>query len=114
MCGSNGAAPGRAQSTGAELANCGNCAGGRKLDVVRNDAVWSWLPAEPAALSAPANPLNAPAVPASGNGVAVRVGAAVVDVGVRAQPVLHGSRSAAAGRRVASASVHSGWARSGW
>ena len=30
--------------------NCGNCAGGRKLDVVRNEAVWSWLFAESAAV----------------------------------------------------------------
>ena len=49
--GSNGAPPGRAQPTGAELAKSGNSSGGRKLDVVRNDAVWSWLPAEPGALS---------------------------------------------------------------
>ena len=62
MFGPNGAAPGRAQSTGAELGpNHGNSAGGRKLDVGRNDAVWSWLSSRVAS-----QPVKGSAIPASG------------------------------------------------
>lgn len=66
--GSNGAPPGRDQPTGAELANCGNSSGGRKLDVVRNDAVCAWFSAEPEAFSCPSKPVNAASVPATGYG----------------------------------------------
>src|SRR5918997_1696807 len=66
--GSYGAAPGVSQSTGAALANCGNSSTGRKLEVDRNAAVWSWFLAEPSALSCAVKPSNRPAVPTSGYG----------------------------------------------
>ncbi|GAB3957726.1 hypothetical protein GCM10027614_73760 [Micromonospora vulcania] len=66
--GSNGALPGRVQPTGAELANCGNSSGGRNVEVVRKDAVWSWFCADPGALSCPVNPVNPGPSPATGYG----------------------------------------------
>ena len=66
MCGSKGDPPGRTQPAPAALGNCGNCDGARKLDVVRKDAVWPWLPAEPGPLSVPVKPVKAPDVPPTG------------------------------------------------
>ena len=66
--GSYGAAPGRTHCTGAELANCGNSASGRMLDVVTSDPVWAWLLAESPPLNVPSNPSNSPAAPLTGKG----------------------------------------------
>lgn len=41
---------------------------GRKLEVVSNDAVWSWLPGELGPLRVALNPANLPAAPLMGNG----------------------------------------------
>ena len=108
VCGSYGAAPGRSHFTGAELANCGKSAGGRKLEVASRDAVWSWLSAESPPLKVPANPSKAPAAPLTGNGPS-SAGAAVAHIVVGAQPVLLEvveQRQA----RVVSGVVHSGGA----
>ena len=89
--GSYGAAPGRPHFTGAELANCGKSASGRKLEVASSDAVWAWLSAESPPLNVPCEPVELTRRTADGEG-SLGAGAAVAHVVVGAEPVLHGSR----------------------